>query len=52
MTYLELARQYFPNATDDELDYILWEYTGFPSFYRDLDELKKQLQEAKEELNK
>lgn len=33
MTGIELVRQYFPKATEDQCDYILWEKTGFPSFY-------------------
>ncbi len=45
-TYLDLARKYFPKATDEELNHILWEYTGFPSFYKNLKELKKQLKVA------
>ncbi len=30
MTWLELAHQYFPCATEKELDSILWECTLFP----------------------
>lgn len=48
-TFLDVAREYFPELSDDELDFILWEYTGFPSFF-DGDtetELRKQLQYAK-----
>lgn len=33
MTWLELVKHYFPDATDDQADYILWEYTGFPEFW-------------------
>lgn len=32
-TWVELVREVFPDATDDEADYILWEHTGFPSFW-------------------
>lgn len=41
-TYLDLVREYFPNASDDELDGILWEKTAFPLETRE-DELRKQL---------
>lgn len=30
MTWLDLVRKYFPDATDEEADYILWEHTAFP----------------------
>jgi len=30
MTWLELARFYFPDCTDDQLGYVLWEFTAFP----------------------
>ena len=30
MTWLDLVRKYFPDATDQEADYILWEQTAFP----------------------
>lgn len=33
MTFLELVKEYFPDATDDEAGYILWNETGFPSFW-------------------
>ena len=29
-TWLDLVREYFPDATDEEGDYILWEHTAFP----------------------
>ncbi len=32
-TFLDIASEYFPDASNDELDYILWEYTGFPCFF-------------------
>ena len=46
MTVLEFVRQYFPNATEKEADFILWELTGFP--LANLDELRSQLQHIKE----
>ncbi|KKN63761.1 hypothetical protein LCGC14_0498650 [marine sediment metagenome] len=33
LTCLELVREYFPDSNDDEAGYILWEHTGFPSFW-------------------
>lgn len=33
MTWIELVRHYFPDVTDEQADYILWEYTGFPEFW-------------------
>ena len=53
LTFSELVREYFPNATQDEVDYILWEYTGFPCFWETNDTeacLRKQLQEFVDEL--
>ncbi len=32
-TWLDLVREYFPNASDKEADTILYEYTGFPGFW-------------------
>ena len=33
MTALELAREVFPGKTDEDLDYVLWNRTGFPAFW-------------------
>jgi hypothetical protein len=30
MNFYDLVRKHFPNATDDECEYILWEKTPFP----------------------
>lgn len=30
MTWLDLVRKYFPDATDEYADFILWEFTAFP----------------------
>ena len=56
MTWGELVREYFPDATDDEVDFILWEKTGFPEFWNigvdgdtPLECLRKQLQDFKNE---
>ena len=58
MTFGELVREYFPEATKDEIDFILWEKTGFPSFW-DIgidgntpeECLRKQLQDYKNEVD-
>jgi hypothetical protein len=49
----DVAREYFPDATDDQLEYIIWEHTGFPEFWPDSsktpeDNLRMQLQEYKD----
>ena len=54
-TYQEVVREYFPGASDDYVDYILWEKTGFPEFW-DIPKdgatpeecLRKQLQDLKD----
>jgi len=30
MTWIGLVKKYFPNASDEEADFILWEKTSFP----------------------
>ncbi len=55
LTFGEVVREYFPDASDDDVDYILWEKTGYPSFWETDDTeacLRKQLQEFKEKVNK
>jgi hypothetical protein len=32
---MEIAREFFPYSSDRELDYIIWEKTGFPYFWPD-----------------
>jgi hypothetical protein len=32
-TWLDLVREVFPDATDEEAGTLLWEQTGFPSFW-------------------
>ena len=32
-TAIEIAREYLPRLADEELDHVIWEYTGFPSFW-------------------
>jgi hypothetical protein len=46
MTWIELVKEYFPNATEAECDYILWEQTAFPVC--GLNEVKRQLQALKD----
>ena len=33
VTALEIAKEYFPYETDEILDFIIWEKTGYPSFW-------------------
>ena len=30
----EIVRDYFPSATDAEVEHIAWSRTGFPRFFR------------------
>jgi len=53
MTALEIAKEIFPDKSDEELDFIIWEKTGFPSFWNIPEEgktpeecLRKQLREV------
>ena len=57
MTWVELVKEYFPSATDEQADYILWGETGFPCFFNipkdglTVEEcLRKQLVSFKKEL--
>ena len=43
MTWRDLVRKYFPNASDTICDFILWEKTAFPLV--PAKEVEKQLQE-------
>src|SRR3990167_3285833 len=54
MTYQGMVRRYFPNASDDEVEFILWEKTGFPCFWRGdpVRCLAQQLRRFKESLDK
>lgn len=45
MTYQELVKMYFPDITDEECDFILWELTAFP--FCSLDMLREQLLKLK-----
>ncbi len=46
MTWLDLAREYFPDANDDELDSLLWNCTAFP--VAGVDTIRNQLQHLKD----
>ena len=51
-TFGEVVKEYFPDATDDEVDFILCEKTGYPCFWGTMDTeacLRKQLEELKKE---
>ncbi len=53
MTGIELVKEVFPEATDQEAGYILWNHTGFPEFFRgDSAEayFRQQLEEYKQNL--
>lgn len=43
MTWLELVKKYFPDVSDEEADFILWEKTAFP--VGGLEVVEKQLKE-------
>jgi len=57
MTYAEVVREYFPDASDEVVDFILWERTGFPGFWNILGDgetteacLRKQLRDFQMEV--
>ncbi len=50
MNWIELVREYFPNCTDIEADFILWEKTCFP--FGPVEMVKNQLLELKDNGNK
>ena len=37
MNAKEIAREYFPDKPDSFLDFVIWEKTGYPSFWQDND---------------
>lgn len=51
-TWLEVAREYFPEFSDDDLWFMIYEYTGYPSFWTYEtsveSQFRKQLQYAKD----
>jgi len=57
MKVIEIVREYFPDETDEFLDYILWEETGFPYFWNIPEDgttpeecMRKQLGVAREKI--
>jgi hypothetical protein len=44
VTWRELVKQYIPEASDEEIDFVLWEMTAFPVC--DIETLKMQLGEV------
>lgn len=49
--YLDLVRDYFPNVSDKEADWILWEKTPFP-MRMDEQEIGRYLAEYKKEVSR
>ena len=50
-TWVEIAREYFPEVSDRELQSIIWGRTGFPSFFETDDVeacFRRQLQDEKD----
>jgi len=47
-TFGSVVREYFPSADNDFVDYILWEHTGYPSFWK-TDDVEACLREQLEE---
>jgi hypothetical protein len=57
MTWQELVKEYFPEATNDDVQYILWNETSFPYFWNIPEDgltgeecCRKQLKELKEKV--
>ena len=52
-TIKEVVLEYFPGASDEYIEYILWGHTGYPSFWESEDTeacLRKQLEAFKDEV--
>jgi len=47
MTWLELAKKYFPGISNEEADFILWELTCFP--VGSAAQVEEQLRQLKKE---
>jgi len=59
MKWVEIVKEYFPDASDEEANDILWGETGFPCFWRlgkdgatPIECLRKQLQEFRDSIFK
>lgn len=55
-TPYEIAKEYFPNKSDDFIEFVIWEKTGAPCFWNIPEDgntgeecFRKQLKEFKEE---
>ena len=51
--WIEVAREYFPDASEEELEHIIWDFTGFPFYWPDNgktaeENFRAQLQEYKD----
>lgn len=48
--FIDLVKEYFPEVTDEEALGILWNYTGYPSFWYDdpTTTCREQLQHLKD----
>lgn len=31
--WIEIAREELPGLADDDLEYVIWEFTGYPDFW-------------------
>lgn len=56
-SFKEVAREYFPDESDKDLDFIIWNETGYPEFWNigvdgyTVEEcFRKQLKDAQEKL--
>jgi hypothetical protein len=49
-TTAQIVREYFPDADEDEIDNILWNYTGFPTFFDGSGTVEEQLREQLQHL--
>lgn len=59
MKVIDIAREIFPNKTESFLDYVIWNETGFPSFWNIPEDgetpeacLRKQLNDLKNRIAK
>jgi len=55
----DTVREYFPDASNDDIEFIVWEKTGYPSFWNIPEDgktaeecFRKQLQDFKNEISK
>ena len=50
----DIVREYFPDADDEFIEYVIWTHTGYPSFWKTDNpeaEMRQQLQEFKEKIS-